>query len=180
MVHATPARRRRIRFINPNSPLSNITMPEVIRAMTFTRKALFAPTGLTICAQIMPSHWDVEVVDECVLERPHKPTADVDVVGLSAMTTQANRAYQLADQYRRLGVTVILGGIHPSALPEEGLQHADAVCKGDAESTLPHLIADWEAAEQRGSADGHQADLRLGLLPPCRDCHAAQGLARPA
>ena len=150
MVFATPARRRRIRFVNPNSPLSNITMPEVIRAMTFTRKALFAPTGLTICAQVMPRHWDVEVVDECTLESPHRPQADVDVVGISAMTTQARRAYEIADEYRRLGVTVVLGGIHPSALPEEASQHADSVCKGDAESTLPHLIADWEAAEESG------------------------------
>jgi len=150
MVHATPARRRRIRLINPNSPLSNITMPEIIRAMTFTRKALFAPTGLTICARVMPPHWDVEVVDECTRESPHQPRADVDLVGISAMTTQARRAYEIADEYRRLGVTVVLGGIHPSALPEEASQHADSVCKGDAESTLPHLIADWEAAADSG------------------------------
>lgn len=159
MVHATAARRRRIRLINPNSPLSTITMPEVIRRMTFSRKALFAPTGLTICAQIMPRHWDVEVVDECTLETPHKPKADVDLVALSAMTTQARRAYELADEYRRLGVPVIIGGIHPSALPDEALQHCDSVCKGDAESTLPHLIADWETAEQRG------AEPHTGLKP---------------
>ena len=54
MVYATAARRRRIRLINPNSPLSTITMPEIIRRMTFSRKALFAPTGLMICAQVMP------------------------------------------------------------------------------------------------------------------------------
>ncbi|MFQ5806740.1 MAG: B12-binding domain-containing radical SAM protein [Phycisphaerae bacterium] len=157
MVYATPARPRRIRLINPNSPLSNITMPEIIRKMTFTRKALFAPTGLTICAQVMPQDWDVEVVDECTLEAPHKPKADVELVGVSAMTPQARRAYEIADEYRRLGVTVIMGGIHPSALPEEASQHCDAVCKGDAESTLPHLIADWEAAIQRGD------DPRTGI-----------------
>ena len=150
MVPATPRRRSKIRFINPNSPLSNITMPELIRKMTFTRKAIFAPTGLTICAAVMPSSWDVEVVDECALEQPHRPLADVDLVGISAMTPQARRAYEIADHYRELGVAVVMGGIHPSALPGEALRHADAVCKGDAESTLPHLIADWETAQQRG------------------------------
>jgi len=159
MVHATPVRRRRIRFINPNSPLSTITLPEVIRHMTFTRRALFAPTGLTICAQVTPRHWDVEVIDECVHDRPHRPTADVDIVGITAMTTQARRAYELADGYRRLGVTVVMGGIHPSALPDEALQHCDSVCRGDAESTLPHLLADWEAAAQRGH------DPRKALKP---------------
>lgn len=150
MVHATAARRPRLRLINPKSPLSNITMPELVRKMTFTRKAIFAPTGLTICAQVMPRQWDVEIVDECTLDRPHRPRADVDLVGLSAMTTQARRAYELADEYRRLGVIVIIGGIHPSALPEEALQHADCVCKGDSEATLPHLIADWQRAREQG------------------------------
>jgi len=159
MVYAAPARRKRIRFINPNSPLSNITMPELIRKMTFTRKAIFAPTGLTICARVMPADWDVELVDECLLEKPHMAKADVDIVGITAMTSQAKRAYLLGDEYRRLGVAVITGGIHPSALPEEALEHADSVCKGDAESTLPHLIADWEAAEQRGE------DPRRGIKP---------------
>ncbi|MBU0640014.1 MAG: B12-binding domain-containing radical SAM protein [Planctomycetes bacterium] len=149
-VPAEAARRRKIRFINPNSPLSNITMPALIRNMTFTRKAIFAPTGLTICAAVMPPDWTVELVDECTLEQPHRAKADTDIVGISAMTTQARRAYEIAEEYRRLGVTVVMGGIHPSALPHEALQHCDSVCLGDAESTLPHLIADWEAAVQRG------------------------------
>jgi len=153
MVAAQAARRPRIRLINPNSPLSNITMPEVIQKMTFTRKALFAPTGLMICAAVVPPHWNVELVDECTLDRPHQPRADVDLVGISAMTTQARRAYEIADEYRRLGVPVVMGGIHPSALPEEALQHCDAVCQGDAESTLPHLIADFE---QKPPAVSHQ------------------------
>lgn len=150
MVAAEAARRRKIRLINPNSPLSSITMPEVVRRMTFTRKALFAPTGLAICAAVVPRRWEVELLDECTLARPHLARADVDVVGISAMTTQARRGYEIADAYRRLGVTVVMGGIHPSALPDEALLHADAVCKGDAESTLPHLLRDWEAAADRG------------------------------
>jgi len=149
-VFAQAARRRKIRLINPNSPLSNITMPKIIRQMTFNRRALFAPTGLTICAAVVPRHWDVELIDECTLDLPHQPRADVDLVGISAMTPQAPRGYELADAYRRLGVTVVMGGIHPSAMPSEALQHCDAVCQGDAESTLPHLIRDWEEAANRG------------------------------
>lgn len=148
---ATPRRRPRLRLINPRSPLSTITLPDVIRRMTFTRKALFAPTGLMICAAVTPPHWEVEIVDECATEAPHRPRADCDVVGISAMTTQARRAYELAGAYRALGVTVVIGGIHASALPEEALTHADAVCRGDAESTLPHLLADWELSRSKTS-----------------------------
>ncbi len=174
MISAEVRRRPRIRLINPNSPLSNITMPDVIRHMTsplgrwtpqavrnlhFTRKALFAPTGLMICAAVMPRDWDVELIDECTLDAPHRPRADVDLVGISAMTTQAKRAYALADAYRALGVPVVIGGIHPSALPQEALRHCDSVCKGDAESTLPHLVADFDRARQQG------ADPRHALQP---------------
>jgi radical SAM superfamily enzyme YgiQ (UPF0313 family) len=151
MIDAQARRRPKIRLINPQSPLSTITMPAVVQRMTFSRKALFAPTGLMICAAVLPERWDVDLVDECVLDAPHVPRADVDLVALSAMTTQAKRAYALADGYRRLGVPVVMGGIHPSALPEEALAHCHSVCRGDAESTLPHLIADWEAAEARGA-----------------------------
>jgi radical SAM superfamily enzyme YgiQ (UPF0313 family) len=78
------------------------------------------------------------------------PRGDVDLVAISAMTTQANRAYALADDYRSLDVPVIMGGIHPSALPDEALQHCNTVCRGDAESTLPHLIADFDRAADAG------------------------------
>jgi radical SAM superfamily enzyme YgiQ (UPF0313 family) len=158
MIPAEAARQPRIRLINPNSPLSNITMPQLIRSMTFTRKAIFAPTGLMICAAIVPPRWAVELVDECTLDQPHRARADVDIVGISAMTTQSRRAYELADDYRRLGVAVVMGGIHPSALPDEALLHCDSVCRGDAESTLPRLIADWEAAVTRG--DDPRAAIR--------------------
>ena len=175
MVHAEAKERRRIRLINPNAPLSTITMPDVIRQMTsplgrwtpaavrrlsFTRKALFAPTGLMICAAVVPRNWNVELVDECTLDSPHVPRGDVDLVGISAMTTQAKRGYALADAYRALGVPVVMGGIHPSAMPEEALRHCDAVCQGDGESTLPRVLADFDAARARGE-EGREGLRRI-------------------
>jgi radical SAM superfamily enzyme YgiQ (UPF0313 family) len=124
-------------------------MPGIIRHMTFSRRALFMPLNLAICAAVAPEGWDVEIVDENVTDAPHAPDArGVDAVGIGAMTTQARRAYALADGYRALGVPVILGGIHPSACPQEALQHATIVCRGDAECTLPRALADL----QRGAA----------------------------
>ncbi|MCK5272490.1 MAG: B12-binding domain-containing radical SAM protein [Sedimentisphaerales bacterium] len=135
----------KLRLINPNSPLTTITLPDVIQKMTMGRRALFMPVNLAICAAIAPREYKVEIVDECVLDKPHVPRNDVDIVGMGAMTTQAKRAYALADEYRKLGVKVILGGIHPSALPNEALEHCDTVCMGDAEGTLPHALNDLAA-----------------------------------
>ena len=156
MISANPteARRYRLRLINPTSPLSTITMPAVIRRMTFSRRALFMPLNLAICAAVVPDGWDVEIIDENVSEALHSPSADgVDAVGIGAMTTQAYRAYALADAYRAIGVPVILGGIHPSALPDEAMKHANIVCKGDAEGTLPHALRDLAAGRARSVYD---------------------------
>ena len=155
---AATSRRRKLRLLNPRSPLSTITMPEIIARMTFSRRALFMPLNLAICAAVVPEGWDVEIIDENVTERPHVPSADaVDAVGIGAMTTQARRAYVLADGYRSLGVPVILGGIHPSAMPEEALEHATIVCKGDAEGTLPRALRDLAAGKAKRTYDWRQA-----------------------
>ena len=142
-------RRWKLRLINPHSPLSTITMPEIIRKMTFSRRSLFMPLNHAICAAVAPDDWDVEIIDENVTEQKHKARADVDAVGIGAMTTQARRAYEIADDYRRLNVPVILGGIHPSALPEEALEHATIVCRGDAEGTLPRALKDLQEGKAK-------------------------------
>jgi radical SAM superfamily enzyme YgiQ (UPF0313 family) len=143
-IAAEPKTQRKFRLINPRSALSTITIPNVIQAMTFSRKALFMPLNLAICASLVPNDWNVEIIDECALETPHLPKADCELVGIGAMTTQSTRAYELADAYRKLGVKVILGGIHPSALPEEASQHADVVVIGEAEATLPVIFNDYQ------------------------------------
>ncbi len=166
-------RRRLLRLINPRSPLTTITMPEVIQKMTFSRRAVFMPLNLAICAAVVPDGWNAEIIDENVLDAPHIPSAiGVDAVGIGAMTTQARRAYELADAYRALGVKVILGGIHPSAIPAEAATHADIVCRGDAEGTLPRRLRDLDAGAPRQLYDWREepnapiATPRKDLLNP--------------
>jgi len=164
--------RLKLRLINPRGALSTITMPQIIRKMTFSRRGLFMPLNLAICAAVVPDGWDVEIIDENVTEELHEPVGDVDAVGIGAMTTQARRAYRLADAYRALSVSVILGGIHPSAMPEEALAHAAIVCKGDAEGTLPRALRDLAAGEAktiydwRDDPDTPIATPRKDLLNP--------------
>jgi len=141
-------------LINPVSALSTLTMPEIIRKMTFSRRALFMPLNLAICAAVASREgWDVEVIDENVTG-PHQAGGDIQAVGIGAMTTQANRAYELADAYQALGVPVILGGIHPSAMTDEALLHGAIVCQGDAECTLPYALADLRATLTPNGSNG--------------------------
>lgn len=69
---------------------------------------------------------------------------DVDLIGITCYTMTAPRVYKIADEFRKRGKTVILGGYHPTAMAEEAKQHADSVIKGLAELTWPRAINDFE------------------------------------
>ena len=94
-------------------------------------------------AAATPPEWEVTLVDELQDEVPYG--REYDLVGITAMTHQATHAYEIADRYRALGVKVIMGGMHPTVLPEEALLHADAVVVGEAESVMAGLLEDFLA-----------------------------------
>ncbi len=71
----------------------------------------------------------------------------VDLVGITAFTSEIPSAYEIADGYRKKGIPVVMGGIHVSALPDEGLEHSDSVVMGEAESVWNGLLSDFEKGE---------------------------------
>mgnify|MGYP006311493245 CR=1 FL=1 len=89
---------------------------------------LFPPLGLMTVAGSTPEKHNVTLLDDCVEEVDLE--IDPDVVGLTAMTAAAPRAYEIADSFRRRGVPVVMGGLHASALPSEALEHVDSVVVG--------------------------------------------------
>jgi len=91
-------------------------------------------------AAATPEGWEVVLADEVHEDVPFDGA--YDLVGITAMTHQALHAYEIADRFRSRGVPVVLGGIHPSVLPEEALLHADAVVVGEAEPVWPLLLDD--------------------------------------
>ncbi len=112
------------------------------------RKAIWFPKlSLPAIAAYTPEHWDVEIQDEAVREIDLEHPADL--VGISVMTCYAPRAYQLADEFRKRGVPVVLGGVHPTYCPDEALQHCDAIVTGEAEDSWPRLVADFEAGRMQ-------------------------------
>jgi radical SAM superfamily enzyme YgiQ (UPF0313 family) len=59
------------------------------------------------------------------------------------MTSNAPRAYYLADEFKKRGKTVVMGGVHPTILPDEALQHADSVVIGEAEGVWEQVLEDY-------------------------------------
>jgi len=104
--------------------------------------------GLPQVAGLTPDDIDVRIVDERVDEIPWDYPADL--VGITAMTPLAPRAYEIADAFRAKKIPVVMGGMHPSVLPDEALQHADAVVVGEAEGIWPQVIEDARVGRMSG------------------------------
>jgi len=103
---------------------------------------LIPPLNLPIVASLTPNNYEIELIDENIEEIDFNKT--VDLVGITSMTAQAPRAYKIADKWRERGVKVVLGGIHPTAVPHEAAKHADAVVIGEVEGVWSRLIRDME------------------------------------
>ncbi|MFC1544326.1 B12-binding domain-containing radical SAM protein [Gemmatimonadota bacterium] len=131
-----------------------------------TRVFRFSMLSSLYVAAAMPSGVGTTILDEDI--EPIDFSADADLVGLSFMTFNAPRAYAIADRFRaERGIPVIFGGYHPSFLPEEALQHADAVCIGEAECNVPRMIEDFRSGKLAGLYRNGLADLS-GLPVPDR------------
>ena len=120
-----------------------LVVPAIPENLGKRKKVPCPPLGLAMVAALTPPEVEVSLTDENATDIDFQK--QTDLVGITAMTITAQRAYEIADTFRARGVKVILGGSHPSALPEEASQHADAVVVGEAEGIWPNVIEDFKA-----------------------------------
>ena len=96
--------------------------------------------GLLTLAGMTPAGIEMEYMDVPDLSKIEDLPGEFDAVAISSFTAQMNEAYELADRYRAAGTTVLLGGLHVTALPDEALQHADAIVIGEGEPSWPAMV----------------------------------------
>jgi len=126
--------------------------------------SLFPPLGLATLAGYLDASDEAEIVDEHVEDI--RLDDEPDLVAIEVYVTSAFRAYHIADEYRRRGVHVVLGGLHPTACPDEAARHADTVVLGPAEEAWPRFLSDF----RRGcAASVYRSRYReLASLPSLR------------
>lgn len=158
-----PARPMQIALISPRGPLYRH------RSGIWKKSLRYAPLTLTTLAALIPPEVlaRITLIDEGIADTDLDLQADL--IGISAITGTAPRSYELADHFRRRGIPVVLGGVHPTLMPDEAAQHADAVVVGYAEQTWPQLVRDFVGGTMRARyVQGR--DLSLAHLPrPRRD-----------
>ena len=84
------------------------------------------------------------------------------------MTAIAPRAYEISAEFRKRGIPVVLGGMHPTFCPQEALRHADAVVMGDAERIWPRILKDAANGRLHGIYRNESPPSLIGLKPPPR------------
>lgn len=122
--------------------------------------------GMTLpyVAALTPPDIQVEIKDDMLEDVTFRE--DCDLVGLTCMSHQAPRAYQLAAGFRRRGIPVVMGGFHATLAPTECQEHVDALVLGEAEETWPRLLRDFQAGQlqPRYQAE-HLSDLKNLPVP---------------
>ncbi len=97
----------------------------------YVDNASMEPLQLGVLAALTPEDIEVVMYDDRLEPIPYSERADL--VAITVETFTARRSYEIADEYRKRGVKVLMGGMHVKLLPEEAKEHADSVMIGDAE-----------------------------------------------
>ena len=100
--------------------------------------------GLLTLAGMTPKHHELSYIEVPDLTAIDPLPADFDLIAISSYSAQINEAYDLADQYKSLGIPVVIGGPHASVLPHEAIDHCDTVVIGEGECVWLDVLDDCE------------------------------------
>ncbi|MDH5768176.1 MAG: B12-binding domain-containing radical SAM protein [Nitrospirota bacterium] len=146
----------RLYLINPSNPLVAITK---VKESRWNRYRVWKPLGLMVLAGLTPPEWEISIVDENLGAPDYSAMPRPDLVGITAFTSQANRAYEVAAYFRSLGVPVVMGGIHATMCLEEVMERVDSVVTGEAESIWPEVLEDARHGSLKRRYDGGLAEI---------------------
>ena len=110
--------------------------------MKYLRSWQMEPLPMAQIAALTPKNIHITFYDDRMETIPYEePT---DLVGISIETYTAKRAYQIATEYRKRGVKVVMGGFHATLCPDEVTEYADAIVVGQAESVWEQVLTDFQ------------------------------------
>ena len=141
----------------------------------WNRYRVWKPLGLLALAALTPPEWNITVFDENVRIPDYGALPRPDLVGITAFTSQANRAYEVAADFRRRGVPVVMGGIHATMCPDEAAARVAAIVTGEAEPIWAQVLSDVQRGALQSRYAGAHADM--AAIPPARHALLTGGYA---
>jgi radical SAM superfamily enzyme YgiQ (UPF0313 family) len=112
-----------------------------------------------VLAGLTPPEWEITIVDENLSVPDYPAMPRPDLVGITAFTSQANRAYEVAEQFRNMGVPVVMGGIHATMCMDEVMERVDSVVTGEAEGIWTQVLEDARHGNLKRRYDGGLAEI---------------------
>jgi radical SAM superfamily enzyme YgiQ (UPF0313 family) len=153
----------RLYLINPFNPLVSLAK---VKESRWNRYRIWKPLSLMVLAGLTPPEWEITIIDENLSVPDYTALPRPDLVGITAFTSQANRAYEVTAEFRSLGVPVVMGGIHATMCLEEASERADVVVTGEAEGIWAQVLADArDRALKRVYAGPY---VNMADVPPAR------------
>ena len=146
----------RLYLINPSNPLVSIVN---IKQNYWNRYRIWKPLSLMVLAGLTPPDWEVTIIDENLKIANYKAMPRPDLVGITAFTSQVNRAYELAAYFRDIGVPVVMGGIHATMCMDEVMSRVDSIVTGEAEGIWAQVLQDARVGELKRRYDGGLAEM---------------------
>ncbi|MBU1043654.1 MAG: B12-binding domain-containing radical SAM protein [Candidatus Omnitrophica bacterium] len=131
------------------------------------------PLQLGVLAGMTPRSIDIRLFDDRCEDIPYN--LSTDLVAITVETFTAKRAYEIAAEYRKLKVPVILGGFHPTLYPDESSEHADSIVIGDAESVWRDILDDVASGRLKTCYKSQGANPQAGGILPRRDLFLGKG-----
>jgi len=162
----------RLCLINPSNPLVSILKVEESR---WNRYRVWKPLSLMALAGLTPAEWEISIIDENLGVPDYSGMPRPDLAGITAFTSQANRAYEVAGYFRRLGVPVVMGGIHATMCLDEVSERVDSVVTREADGVWPEVLEDVRQGRLKRRYDGGFADI--ADVPPARHDLLSRGYA---
>jgi len=121
------------------------------------------PLELAVLAGLIPNDIDVLMYDDRVEKIPFDE--HTDLVAITCDIYTAKRSYEIAAEYKKRNIPVIIGGMHASLVPDEVIQYADSVFVGDAENRFHEVIADLKAGKLKQKYQSFTCNPQQGFFP---------------
>lgn len=139
---------------------------------TYVDEARMEPLPLGFLAALTPKNIEIAVYDDRMEDIPYDEVTNL--VGITVETYTAKRSYEISSEYKKRGISVIMGGMHPTLIPDEVLEHADAIIVGDADEVWGSVLEDAKQGKLQRIYYGKTQKPAEEILP-CREIYQGKG-----
>ncbi len=152
-----------IYIINPASDFPNYVSAEILAASGFTGGTAMADAAVATVAALASKDFQVSICDECI--SPIEFDHPADWIAITGKVNQRRRMVAVADEFRRRGKRVVMGGPYASLSPAHLRAHCDVLVSGEAEAIAAELFADLSRGKPRDSYIGEKPDISCSPVP---------------